>query len=295
MKQAFFTGALGEKPIAICLVPGVPKISDLDGVTYLKYDPEDTERMREQLHLWLDKKVRDDRPPKSENNLLMKPRQDIHQIYPIGDRLHTNDDGYKHIRRIRIMNLASNLLVNPEIANVEHIHQSPTALSKAMQKILQETSATLDLMLIEPHSANLRDSVTKMANSNAGPRENLVYSAWETIYNNLLLDTIYKKAYDQHRFCCFSINIGIPYALFSVEFDREHEKYDHVKIDLYSSEIGNENQRRSFIVWKDLDPENFTFLTENFDSVKRNLGICQQPDLPTIKGWIDEWNNRRNA
>jgi len=293
-EAGLFAGALGKEAVAICLVPGVHQITDLEGVTYLKYDSEDTELMKESLRLWLVNNVRDDRPPKSENNLLMKSRHDIQYLYTIENRLHLNDGGYQHIHKIQIMNLASNLLVNPELADMEHIQQSPVKLSDAIQKILQESNATLDLMLIEPHSANLRDSVTKMANSNAGSRENLIYSAWETIYNNLCSDTIYKKAYDQHRFRCFSINVGIPYALFNVEFDNEYQKYDHVKIDLYSSEIGNENQRRSFIVWKDIDFENYIFFTGNFDSVKRNKEICQQPELLKIKDWINEWNRQKN-
>lgn len=286
-EAGLFAGALGKEAVAICLVPGVHQITDLGGVTYLKYDPEDIERMKEILHLWLINNVRDDRPPKSENNLLMKSRKDIHQLYTIESRLHLDDGGYHHIHRIRLMNLASNLLVNPELADVEHIQQSPIGLSDAIQKILQESKATLELMLIEPHLANLRDSITKMANPNAGPRENLIYNAWKTIYNNLRTDTVYKKAYDEHRFLCFSINIGIPYAIFNVEFGGEYEQYDHVKIDLYSSEIGNENQRRSFIIWKDIDYENYSFFIENFDSVKRNTEICQQPELSKIRGWLD--------
>lgn len=292
-EAGLFAGALGKEAVAICLVPGVHQITDLGGVTYLNYDPEDDGTMKESLRLWLMNNVRDDRVPKSENNLLMKPRKTIHQLYTIEGRLHLNDDGYKYIRRIRIMNLASNLVLNPEYIDIGHIQHSPYELSDALQKILQESNVLLEMILTEPHPANLRDAVTRMANSVAGSRENLIYIAWEAIYNNILANTVYSKAYKEHRFLYFSLNIGIPYALFGVEFDDEYQKYDHVKIDLYSSEIGNENQRRSFIIWKDLDYENYRFFIENFDSVKRNKDICQFPELATIKSWLDEWNTKK--
>lgn len=265
-------------------------MTDLGGVMYLEYDPEDDGTMKERLRLWLKNNVRDDRPPKSENNFLMKSRKNIHQLYTIENRLHLNDGGYQHIRRMRIMNLASNLILNPEYIDVEHVQQSPSELSNAIQRILRESNAVIELILAEPHPANLRDAMTKMANPVAGSQENLIYIAWEAIYNNMLADTIYSKAHKEHRFLYFALKIGTPYAVFSVEFDGEYQKYDHVKIDLYSSEIGNENQRRSFIIWKDLDYENYRFFIENFDSVKRNKEICQRPELTAIKSWLDERN-----
>ena len=292
-EAGLFAGALGKEAVAICLVSGVHQISDLAGVTYLRYAPEDYQNMKESLHLWLTNNVRADRPPKSENNLLMNPRKDIHQLYTIESRLHLNDGGYRHIRRIRLMNLASNFILNPEIIDMGQFQQFPSELSKTLQRILKGRHAVLELMLAEPHPANLKDAVTKMANPVAGPRENLIYYGWEAIFNNMLADTIYKKAYEEHRFLYFSLNIVAPYALFSVEFDNEYQQYDHVKIDLYSPGIGSEDQRRSFIIWKDLDYKNYHFFIENFDRIKRDGTICQQPKLDTIKGWLDEWNVRK--
>lgn len=291
-EAGLFAGALGKEAVAICLVSGVHQISDLAGVTYLRYTPKDHQRIEKSLSLWLTNNVRADRPPKSENNLLMNPRKDIHQLYTIESRLHLNDGGYRHIRRIRLMNLASNFILNPDIIDMGQFQQSPSELSKALQRILKGRTAVLDLMLAEPHPANLKDAVTKMANPVAGSRENLIYYGWEAIFNNMLADTIYKKAYEEHRFLYFSLNIVAPYALFGVEFDNEYQQYDHVKIDLYSPGIGSEDQRRSFIIWKDLDYKNYHFFIENFDRVKSDRTICQQPELDTIKGWLDEWNSR---
>lgn len=38
----------------------------------------------------------------------MLPRKEIHDLYSIADRLHITDELYKKIRRIQIMNFASN-------------------------------------------------------------------------------------------------------------------------------------------------------------------------------------------
>lgn len=281
-EAGLFAGALGKEAVVICLVPGVQQITDLRGVTYLEYNPEARETMKESLRLWLMNNVRDDRPAKSENNLLMKSRGDIHERYTIEDRLHLGDGGYRHIRKIRVMNLASTFILNPDFAAREEIQKSKSELADAFQEILKEKTV-IEMILPEPHPANLRGIATQIANAVA---ENPVYIAWEAIYNNISNNGVYRKAYDAHRFLCFSLNIGMPYAVFGVEFDSEYRKFDHVKIDLYSSGIGNEGQRRSFIIWRDLDPENYQFFVDNFDSIKQNSNICQQLQLSVIQKWL---------
>lgn len=288
-EAGIFVGALGKDSVVLCYVPGTHKITDFNGVTYLEYDSDDQEQMKSRLNFWLKNKVRDDRPTRSENNLLLGPRELIHRKYTIANRLHLYDDGYRFVRKIRIMNIASSLIINPRFATNEHQEENSEKLSDAIQKILAEKHATLELMLLEPSDANLKDAVTKMANPSAGTLEGLVFGAWEMLYLNLTSPTVYSQAFDLKRFLCFSISVGIPYAIFNVEFDFEYQQYDHVKIDLYSSEIGNENERRSFVIWKDLDYENYMFFVRNFDAIRSNRNICHQVGLKEMEEWTDKW------
>lgn len=286
-EAGFFIGALGKRAVALCCVPDVLIPSDFAGVTYLKYDADDREFMRNRLAPWLNA-INGDRLPKSKNNLMMSPRQDLHDLYPIGKRLHMEDDGYKHIKKIRLMNLASNLIIDPKTADLNH----GPGIADAFEKILRDSRAVMELMLLEPHPHNLRSAATQIANPSKGSKAEVIRSAWESVYYKLSSNTVYKKAYvaSPKQFICFSLSVGIPYALFNVEFSDEYSRYDHVKIDLYSSGIGNEDERRSFIIWKDLDRENYNFFVQNFNSVSRDRAICHQPTLNEIKGWITAWN-----
>lgn len=81
----------------------------------------------------------------------------------------------------------------------------------------------------------------------------------------------------------------MPYAIFNVEFEDDYKKFDHVKIDLYSSQIGNEDQRRSFIVWKEIDFENYSFFVQNFDTVRQAGAICEIVDVTKISKWLNDW------
>ena len=87
------------------------------------------------------------------------------------------------------------------------------------------------------------------------------------------------------------MNVGIPYALFNIELSDAYSRYDHVKIDLYSSGIENEDERRSFIIWKDFDRENYDFFVRNFNRVSRDNTISHQPTLEEINSWITAWSN----
>lgn len=284
----FFIGALGKNAVALCCVPDVHIPTDFAGITYLKYDADDRAYMQSKLGPWL-KAVHGDRPPKTKNNLIMSSRQEIHDLYPIESRLHMEDGGYKHIKKLRLMNIASSLSIDPQAADANH----QPGMASALEKILQEGQAVMEFMLLEPHPHNLRSAATQIANPTKGTKEEVVRSAWESLYYKLSSATVYREAYEMRpkRFLCFSLNVGLPYALFQVEFAGEYQRYDHVKIDLYSPEIGNEDERRSFIIWKDLDRENYDFFVQNFNRIKGNIAISHQPTIEEIKGWITEWNN----
>ncbi len=287
-EAGFFVGALGKDAVVLCRVPGVHIPTDFKGVTYLEYNADDRDYMRNKLRPWLSA-INGDRLPKSKNNLLMLPREELHGEYPITKRLHIEDGGYKSIKRIRLLNIASSLLIDPHAADPGH----GAGMPQAFEKILRESHAVIELVLLEPTSENLRIAATQIANPSRGTREAIVYSAWESLCSNLSSDTVYREAYEAmpKRFICYSLNIGIPYALFNVEFNGDYSRFDHVKIDLYSSEIDNEDHRRSFIIWRDLDRENYDFFVRNFNNVSRKTTISHQPTLEEIGGWITTWKN----
>lgn len=288
MELGLFCGNVGHKSIAICLVPGVYVPSDLKGLTHIPYDEANESKMREDLENWL-KSVPDyySLPPK---NLYLGTRKGLQDHCTLDYRLHLSDGGYKYIRNIKLMNLACNLFLNPEIADIRDLRVDGTSsLADSLHKIMEETNARLELMLIEPSSSNLFDVKTKIANHRTGSSAGAVFTAIEAVHRMLSSDPIYKRLYPS-RFEFFLSRVSLPFGIFNVEFLSGYEQYNHVKVDLYSAALHSEDERRSFIIFQSQAPDNYNFFVNNFDRMKSNSDICKKPTAKQMKAWVERWN-----
>lgn len=298
VEAGIFYGKLGQNGTVLYRVGNVKRISDFDGVTRIDHDERKKGSIEDKLRDWVEglgEKCRASRGQLLEKNVLLKSRKYIHENFTSEQRLHIKDGKYKYISNIRVMNFAGNLMINPEeAADLRHREISGT-LSYNLMKILEETEAEFDLILTAPTEANFSDLTTKIANQRMGNSAGTVYSAWSRIFQNLKEDSIYKKAYigKTKRFFVWAIKIGIPFAIFNVEFLGEYDKkYSHVKIDLYSAKIRNEDERRSFIIWKAEDEENYDFFVRNFDEIKNDTSLCFAPTLQELEQWDKEWKDK---
>lgn len=292
-EAGMFVSVLGKESVVLCTVPGVHEISDFKGITTLFYDVNNLKRLKTKLKIWLEDNVKDGKQIVCKNNVLMLPRHEIHNLYSLDNRLHISDNLYRKIRSIKIMNFASNLIINPEVGEIGHIPLDGIGLSGAIEKIMRETNANVELMLAKPTKYNLEDLETKIANKRAGSTTGALYSALWTLYKNLSTDTIYS----QHNsiipilFQFYVMKTSMPFGIFNIEFLGEARKFNHVKVDLYSAALNNEDDRRSFIVWQEDDPENYEFFVSNFDNIKRDSRLCEKPTLEMLKEWAETWEN----
>ena len=293
-EAGMFMGVLGRNSVVLCLCTSseihVP--TDFNGITTLQYDIDNRDNLKKRLKKWLDNNVKEHIDAVGEKNVLMLSRKAIHDHYSIDKRLHISDNLYKQIYFIRVMNLASNIIINPDIAAVGHI-TSNESLSVFIQKIMKETKSRIELMLVEPNEHNLNDLKTKIANYRAGSSMGTLYSALETLYNNLSDDTIYSQRARDNLFQLYVMKTSMPFGIFNVEFLGEASKYNHVKVDLYSASLYNEDDRRSFIIWQDDDPDNYKFFVDNFNSIKNNNQLCESPSIEQLKEWSDIWKKMK--
>lgn len=293
IEAGMFIGVLGKKSVALCTVPGTHETSDFKGIIKVEYNTRNFEKIETDLKKWLDENVKERHNRPGENNVLMLPRYKIHKRYTIDERLHISDGLYKKICHIRLMNFASNLVINPQIGELGHIPAKDIPLSYAIEKILSETSANIELILTQPNKYNLNDLKTKIANLRAGSCEGSLYSALATLYKNLSSDTIYaqKSTSIPISFHLHVMKTSMPFGIFNVEFADEAQRFNHVKVDLYSAELDNEDNRRSFVIWQEDDPENYQFFVHNFANILNNPSLCEKVQLFTLKKWADKWEN----
>lgn len=215
----------------------------------------------------------------TQNYIQMLPRQKIHEDVSIDSRLHVSGDLYKEIRVIRLMNMCSNFVISPNKINVAHDVDS-IRMSDAIEKVMGNGRVKFEMILTEPNKYNLKDMDTKIASRAAGSLREQINSSLNALYKNLNGDTIFRELSERNRFALYLMKISMPYAIFNVEFSHDYKELNHVKVDLYSAMIGNENNRRSFIIWQKDNPDNYKFFVDNFDSIKTNKEICVKIDNP---------------
>lgn len=218
----------------------------------------------------------------SQNNVLMLPRQEIHESISIDDRLHISDGLYSEIREIRLMNICSNFIIAPSAINITH-DVDDVKISDSIEKILKNGRVGFNLILIEPNQYNLKDINTKIACRTKGSSKEQLYSSLNALYEKLKdNNSIYSQLSKKGQFALYLMKISMPYAIFNVVFSHDYKEYNHVKVDLYSAAINNENERRSFIIWQKDDPDNYKFFVDNFDVIKANTEICIKADDPDV-------------
>ncbi len=88
---------------------------------------------------------------------------------------------------------------------------------------------------------------------------------------------------------------SMPFGIFNVEFSDEMKKYNHVKVDIYSAALDNEDNRRSFVIWEEDDPENYQFFVQNFMNIKGNPSLCEKVQTESLKQWADEWERLKSG
>lgn len=120
------------------------------------------------------------------------------------------------------------------------------------------------------------------------------------MYKNLTTDTIYRKRATDIpiHFWLYTFKTSLPFGIFNVEFMGEAQKYSHVKVDIYSAALHNEDERRSFVIWEKDDPENYKFFVDNFNDIRQNKSLCTRYNLhdrsfEKLKEWAQEWDKMK--
>lgn len=290
-EAGLFYGNLGTKNVVLYKLDGVKMPTDWNGITTIE-TTEDKGSLNKKLGSWLDNVQR--KHCTKSHNVHIQSRKEINELYPINGRLGLTDNKeYKHIIRVRILNLASNILIKPTNAETEH-KQQDVNISGIIGRLLKKPKVNIRLIHTKPTDDTLNDAKSKITNISCISTDEIMYSAQNTIYEMLTTDKVYQNAYEKNRFNYFVTTINMPYAIFNVEFKKEYAHLNHVRIDLYSALLNNENLRRSMIIWETTDKENYKFFVDNFDDIICNETLCKKPEMDELKIWSEKWAELKN-
>jgi len=99
----------------------------------------------------------------------------------------------------------------------------------------------------------------------------------------------YKTAFNNHQFLFSVTECNLPYALFEIVYDDAHKEYDHIKVDLYSYDIKSSVNRRSMIIFKDTDKDNYDFFKKQIDYFKSLHSESCDLIKMNHKKWVKAW------
>lgn len=201
-----------------------------------------------------------------------------------------SDGSYKDIKEVRIMNLASNIFLNPDMAIEGHLRYQRVGLDACIKKLLEEGTAQVELMLLEPNPGNLKDVESKISNDRLAVKGKAVQGAWRALFDKVEQDELYKeRVKEPSTFCYYAMKTSMPIGIISVKFGGENSIRNFVHVDLYTAALDTEDNRRVINIWERNDPENYRFFVRNFDDIKRNKELCSRmPTRADMKAYLEE-------
>ena len=200
------------------------------------------------------------------------------------------------IRRIRMACYAANQIFTPQRNMIAPglLKKDDVMLADIIEFLLRyDEDFTFEIIFTAPYcrAALEAENNKKLGNLNLEEKgtQAVFLSSFYNVYNLTCADSnVYRKAKDEGRFSYYVTDISLPYAIFEVTYKDEAERYTHVKVDLYSPQIDRNDDRRSMIIFKEADPNNFNFFSINYNNIK-------QPDkskklIKTNKHiWLRKW------
>lgn len=308
LEAGYFAGIMGRKSVIICLADGVKKPTDLKGVTSVMF-PSDMDNTTD-LRYFVDQLVSSIKEmPRRQcrnisGNVRLHSRDKIQNRLTVRDRFYEGDDINSSIREVRIVNLACNLVFNPHMEQPGQLPTGDVKLGDAIQDVLTYTNAAVRIAILKPTEKNLLDVETKIANDVlGGSTREPVWEAWRAMHQNLTEDTIYRDRScftDESRrrrmrqpvtFRLYALTHTPTMGLFEMQYAGDNSTYDHIKVDLYTPFLEADDERRSFVLWKAEDVDNYNFFHHLLDRALRDPKRCSEPTPNVIGQWLDDFDN----
>ncbi len=282
-ETGIFFGMKGRKNTAIYFVDSehTKKMSDLRGVTYIDGAAGEYITMTK-LRGWLENIYDVGR----NRNVWLGSRDEIEAVYTIEERFSM----IEHIREVRFLNFASTVILTPDL--VDPHHAGAVILSEKINRLL-EMGKYVEFIITEPGSFAMKDAVDKVANNTVGDNiEATFYAAYAGIIEKLKdHESPFYKAYTdrRRRFNYYVTDIALPFAIFITEYEKGYEKYNCIKIDLYSAELKAEKDRRSMYIMEANDPKNYEFFRNNYFDIRSRC--CKDNHEPAHRReWLEKWD-----
>lgn len=180
------------------------------------------------------------------------------------------------------------------------MYEKAVPFSESINYLLKnERDFTYSLVLTNPESkaASEAEYNSKLGNQKFNHSNiSAFYSACKSIKRRLRNDEdIFRQCHNEGRLNIKVTDVSLPYALMKVEYKEEFKTLNYIKVDLYSPFIASNSLRRTIIVSKKYQPDDYQFFDNQITSIKENSIDFSELKLSNKKVSIHRNVNIKNA
>ncbi len=198
-------------------------------------------------------------------NIWMESRKVADPFYPLEDRLGPTHAQTTDILMIRIMNLAGTSIVLPD-----YVAPNMNTIKQYVDNALT-LGAALEMIITDPNSYAAKDAAVKMFNPYMINQVDTIKISYDKIRTMMSKDSLYKTAYNSmpRRFQAYTTDIVMPYSIMQIVYKPESASKNHIKVDLYSPNLDQDSDRRTFLIYETEDSENYQFFESSYFKIRK--------------------------
>jgi hypothetical protein len=163
----------------------------------------------------------------------------------------------KRVSEIRLLSISATSIFSPWLT--DHRYRSyqnddgKSIIFEFFREVLKN-GGYIDIITNAPTSTTIQNTIKKLATSTLARdhRGVVLYATYFDIQKLLSDDSVFKNAYASGRFFHRLTDTILPYSLFNVRYKSEYKVDTFIKVDLYSSDLVSEEERRSMVFFESL-------------------------------------------
>ena len=153
-------------------------------------------------------------------------------------------------------------------------------VSDAFIGFIKTERTAFDLIITNPYSNAAVDAARfgKLGNNNFITRRRDVpayvnttepfENAYDSIVKQIRRNTAIQRKMENNELNIFITDISLPYALFQIEYIDKFSYLNHIRLDLYSPFLSSNSERKSIIISKGTNKEEYDFFNREIDAYK---------------------------
>lgn len=241
----------------------------------------------------------------SNANVLIASRREIEGIYAkyemifgsdfmIAVRNNSATTDMNHIKEINLVCYAATAMLCNDPRQIDRMAHDGNLMFKIIMHLLEDKDFSIRMVINAPLSSATNDAIeySKLGtNAFIENQEYVFISSYANIQNMIAIEP-YRTAYNENRFMFQLTDCVLPYAMFQVIYKQGYEQFNHIKIDLYSCGIDTTKDRRSILIFENVNRDNYHFFNEQIKQFNSRHERQKSMQLIQKNGarWLEAWN-----